>query len=130
MEKETKLLMSRGFKVISIMIDPNGVSNEPFDDIDIFFSVTHRDFSSALRFLKRVPNLQELTTTMKELVRIYDEKSGDVWRLPNSRLALNTLAADRLYAQGTREGLNMAKEILGLTVHEQTRDKPVKKPRL
>jgi hypothetical protein len=130
MEKETKLLMSRGFTVISIMIDPNGVSDEPFDDIDIFFSVTHRDFSTALRFLKRVSNLQELADTMRELVKIHDEEDGEVWRLPNSRIALNTLTAGRLYVQGTREGLGMAKAALGLTVHEQTRDKPVKKPRL
>ena len=112
------------------MVDPHGIASDDSDDTEIYFSVTHRDFSSALRFMKRISNLQELVDTMNSIVKIYDEKIGEVWSLPQTRLVLNTLVYNRLYIQGTKEGLGIAKNILGLTVNEQKRDRPVKKPRL
>ena len=119
MVHEIELLLRRGFNVVSIMVDPFGVVKEPFDQPDIFLSLTHKDFSSILRFLARCQGFPKLCEIMSLLIKMYDERAGDIWRLPNSRLALNSLETEKIYMQGTSHGIKFAKETLGFTVNER-----------
>ena len=115
---EIELLLRRGFNVISIMVDPFGSAKEPFDEVDVFLSLTHRDFTNILRFLVRCDSFPILCEKITEIIAIYDDHTGNVWRLPNSRVALNTLKSNKLYIQGTSHGLKFARDSLGLTIND------------
>jgi len=119
MINEIELLLHRGFQVVSIMVDPFGVAKEPYDQVDVMLSLSHKDFSSILRFLARCKGFPKLCETMALIVKMYDEKRGDVWRLPNSRVVLNKIEYDKIFIQGTSHGIKFAKESLGLTINEQ-----------
>jgi hypothetical protein len=129
MKSDIEQLLRRGFSVISVMIDPDGISKEPDFETDIYFSVTHRDFPSVLRFIQRVKNLDELAVAIKNLIGIYDDKAGDVWLMKNSRIYFNALPINKLMVQGTAKGLKVVKEFWGLNINEQeTTDKHPKSP--
>jgi len=119
---EIELLKRRGFGIISLMIDPYTTA-ESFDEIEILFSITHKDFSTTLRFLMRASGFPQLCELMTQLTKYYDEKLGEVWQLPNRRVTLTTLKHGRIYLQGTKEGLEVAKSRLGLTINESTDSK-------
>lgn len=129
MKSDIEQLLRRGFSVISVMIDPDGISKEPDFEADIYFSVTHRDFPSVLRFIQRVKNLDELAAAIKNLISIYDDKAGDVWLMKNSRIYFNALPVNKLMVQGTTKGLKVVKEFWGLNINDQeTTDKHPKSP--
>jgi hypothetical protein len=119
---EIELLMRRGFGIISLMIDPFTKAVEPFDNVEVLFSITHKDFSTTLRFLMRANSFPQLCELMTLLTRYYDEKRGDVWKLPNQRVILTTLKPGRIYLQGTAEGMTIATNRLGLTINEEKPD--------
>lgn len=119
---EIELLMRRGFGVVSIMIDPYTKAVEPFDKVEILLSITHKDFSTTLRFLMRADSFPQLCEIMTTLTKYYDEKKGVAWRLPNQRTVLNSLKPGRIYLQGTVEGMAIATNRLGLTINEESAD--------
>jgi len=125
MVHEIELLLRSGFSVISIMVDPFGVSKEPLDKVDIFISMTHKDFSSILRFLIRCDSFPHLCEMTSKISRMYAEKLGDVTYLPNNRIALNGLKHGVIYLQGTSKGIKFARDTLGFTINGQEQDKPI-----
>jgi hypothetical protein len=118
MVHEIELLLRRGFNVISLMVDPFGTAKEPYEDVDIFISLTHNDFSGILRFLARCEGFPAVCEMITRIIDIYDNHTGEAWRLPNSRVALNTLKTNKLYMQGTSHGLKFARDTLGLSINE------------
>jgi hypothetical protein len=100
------------------MVDPFGSAKEPYDKVDIFLSLTHKDFTNILRFLVRCENFPKLCETATSIIDIYDNHEGNVWRLPNSRVALNSLKFNKLYIQGNSHGIKFARDNLGLTINE------------
>lgn len=118
MIQELELLLKRGFSIVSVMIDPFSVAKEPYDDVDVFLSLTHKDFSSMLRFLLRCEGFPKLCEMITIFIEMYDEKQGDIWRLPNSRTTLNSLQHNKIYMQGTSHGIKLARETLGFTINE------------
>jgi hypothetical protein len=123
MVHELELLMRRGFSVISIMVDPFGTASEPFDKVDVFLSVTHKDFSNMLRFLVRCTDFPHLCETTTQIAKMWDEKVGVVQYLSNNRVALNTLKYGIIYLQGTSQGIKFARDTLGLNINGQKQDK-------
>jgi hypothetical protein len=132
MYKEIDQLLRRGFCAISIMADPDGSykdSNEVWGESYVYISITHKQYTSELRFLFRSIGFTQTCDTLRKLVKMYDDRKGDVWELSNQkRIPLNLLPTDKILIQGTINGLKIAREILGLTIHDQREVKPTPRP--